>query len=333
MFKFISKKRPSRRNVLLAASAMTLAALAPGVCMAQGDYPDRPITLILAYAPGGGVDLVGRLLARELEEKLGQTVIVENRPGAGSVIGTNAMVRSKPDGYTLMLADPALVINPSLMKQVSYDVDKDVAPISTVTLSPLALAVPATSNIKTVADLVAAGKAKGAGLNFASAGMGSTPHMAGELLKLRSGANLVHVPYKGSGPAMTDLVSGQVDFAFATQPAAAQYIAQGRLRGLATTGAERSALLPELPTMSNSYDGFRVLFWTALVAPAGTPQPILDKLNDAVRASLDTDRMKTGLQKAGENASYMSVADTKKFFGSEKQMWQKVVTDSRLQLD
>src|SRR5690606_19099275 len=197
---------------------------------------------------------------------------------------------------------------------VPYDVKKDLVPISTITLSPLALAVPSTSEIKTVADLVAAGKAKDTGLNFASAGLGTTPHMAGELLKLRSGANLVHVPYKGSGPAMTDLISGQVDFAFATQPAASQYIAQGRLRGLATTGAERSALLPDLPTMANSFDGFRVLFWTALVAPAGTPEPILNKLNEAVHDALSTERMKTGLEKAGENSSYMSLGDTQKFF-------------------
>lgn len=328
-----SKTRPSRRNALIAGSSMMLAALLPAVCMADDAYPNRPVTLILAYSPGGGVDLVGRLLARELEEKLGQTVIVENRPGAGSIIGTNVLVRAAPDGYTLMLADPALVINPSLVKEISYNVEKQIAPISTVTLSPLALAVPATSKIKSVADLVEAGKASDTGLNFASAGIGSTPHMAGEMLKLRSGANLVHVPYKGSGPAMTDLISGQVDFAFATQPATSQYISQGRLRGLATTGAEPSALLPDLPTMASSFDGFNVLFWTALLAPAGTPEPILEKLNRAVQAALETERMKTGLQKAGENASYMSVADTKAFFRSEQEMWQKVVKDGDLQRD
>ncbi|ALM82222.1 tripartite tricarboxylate transporter substrate binding protein [Bordetella sp. N] len=333
MFKALFSKRRLRRDVLLGASAMTLAALAPGVSLAADAYPSHPITLILAYPPGGGVDMVGRLLARELERNLGQNVIVENRPGAGSLIGTSTLIRSKPDGYTIMLADPALVINESLMKHVTYDSQKDLVPISTVTSSPLVLAVPTTSKIKSVADLVEAGKGKGAGLSFASAGLGSTPHMAGELLKLRSQSNFVHVPYKGSGPAMTDLISGQVDFAFATQSASAQYIAGGRLRGLATTGAERSPLLPELPTMADSLPGFRVLFWTALIAPAGTPPDIQKRLNDAVKASLASPTMKSGLEKAGEVSSYMSLADCKAFFTSERDMWSKVVRESKLELE
>lgn len=328
-----AKNNPHVRHLALGASMLIGMSIMQSTALAQSSYPDRPINLILAYPPGGGVDTVGRLLARELEGTLGQTVIVENKPGAGSLIGTNALIRSKPDGYTIMLVDPALVINSSLLKNTPYNVDADITPISTITLSPLALAVPSTSGIKTVADLVTEGKSKATGLNYASAGIGTTPHMAGELLKLQTGANLVHVPYKGSGPAMTDLISGQVDFAFATQPAVAQHIASGKLRGLATTGSEPSRLLSSLPTVSNSFNDFRVLFWTALIAPAGTPEPIVQKLNQAVRNALDSEKMKLGLEKSGETAAYMSVAETKKFFNDEKNMWAKVVKESNLQVE
>jgi tripartite-type tricarboxylate transporter receptor subunit TctC len=332
MFKSVSgSKRQSRRQALLAVSALTLAALMPTATMADDTYPNRVITLIVAYPPGGGVDLVGRLLARELESSLGQTVVVENRPGAGSAIGTSALVRAKPDGYTLMVADPALIINPMLSKQVTYDVKKDLLPISTVTLSPLVLSVAAGSPVKSLSDLVDTAKNSKDGLTFASAGIGTTPHMAGELLKLRSGANFLHVPYKGSGPAMTDLVSGQVDFAFATQPAATQYISQGRLRGLATTDSQKSKRLPDIPTVAEDFPDFRVLFWTSLMAPAGTPPAVVERLNTAVRQALESDAMRTALDSAGEVASYMSQPDTAKFFESETAKWQAVVTDSKLQ--
>ncbi|WP_459615177.1 Bug family tripartite tricarboxylate transporter substrate binding protein [Bordetella sp. 2513F-2] len=334
MFK-ASLTHTRRRRALLSAALASFAIglSAQPAAAAEAAYPDRPITLVLAYPPGGAVDFVGRQLARYLESSLGQPVVVENRPGAGSIIGTNVVTRAKPDGYTLLLADPALVINPSLMKSVPYDVKRDLVAVSTVTLSPLVLAVPQNSPVKTLADLVAAGKQAKTGINFASAGLGTTPHMAGELLKLQSGADFVHIPYKGSGPAMTDLISGQVDFAFATQPAAAQYIAQGRLRGLAISGDQPSKVLPELPTIASSIPGFRVLFWTALFAPAQTPRPVLEKLSHAVEQAMTQSEMPHALEKAGENPAYMSLDQTAGFIDQESAMWTKVVSQSHIKID
>jgi len=316
----------SLTTIALAASA----TIAPVASHAADNYPSRPISIIVSYPPGGGVDLVGRLIARSLEATLGQPVVVENRPGAGSVIGTSAVTRSQPDGYTLLVADPALIINPSFMQSVPYNVKRDLVPISTVTVSPLVLVVPNNSPIRTLSDLTAAGKSSEKGLNFASAGLGTTPHMAGELLKARTSSNLVHIPYKGSGPAMTDLIAGQVDFAFATQPAAAQYIGTNRLHGLATTGLERSKRLPDLPTISETVPDFNVQFWTALFAPAGTPQPILDKLNEGVKRALQDPEALRTLEAAGENPVYMSLQDAAAFVEKEEQMWKKVVTDGNL---
>jgi tripartite-type tricarboxylate transporter receptor subunit TctC len=311
----------------LAAMAIVASVTTTSAFAADAAYPDHPITLILAYPPGGGVDFVGRQLARQLESTLGQPVVVENRPGAGSLIGTNAVTRAKPDGYTLLLADPALVINSKLMASVPYVLDRDLTPVSTVTKSPLALSVPVTSPIKTLQDLIDAGKNTKKSLNFASAGIGSTPHMAGELLKLRTSGDLTHIPYKGSGLAMTDLVSGQVDFAFATLPASAPFLTQGRLRGLAVTSKEPNSFLPDLPTVNATLPGFEVYFWTALFAPANTPPAVVAKLNAAVRDALQSDAMKTGLEKAGETATYMSQEDTAKFIRDESAMWEKVIAD------
>ena len=333
MFKAYSRAA-SRRAFLAAAVSAAVASALPAAALAtDAAYPARPVTLVLAYPPGGGVDFVGRLLARQLEAELGQTVVVENRPGAGSIIGTNAVTRANGDGYTLLLADPALVINPSLMASVPYDVKRDLVPISTVTKSPLVLAVPVTSRLRTLADLIAAGKSGGPSLNFASAGLGTTPHMAGELLKLRAQGNFTHIPYKGSGPAMTDLISGQVDFAFATMPATTQYIRQERLRGLAVTGAARSASLPDVATVAETLPDFEVYFWTALFAPGKTPQPVLEKLNAAVKSALASETMKSGLDRAGETASYMTLGETAAFVNAEAAMWKKVVSDGNIKAD
>ncbi|ARP81809.1 hypothetical protein CAL12_13955 [Bordetella genomosp. 8] len=298
---------------------------------AANDYPNHPITLVLAYPPGGGTDFVARLLARELDKTLGVNVVVENRPGGASVIGTSVVARAPADGYTLLLADPAFATNPSLMRQLPYD-PRSLTPIATVTVSPLVLSVPASSAIKRLDELVATGRQSRDGVTFASAGLGSSPHLAGELLKLRTQANFVHVPYKGSGPAMTDLIGGRIDFAFATLPAASQYILKGQLRGLATTGDARSKLLPDLPTVSESIPGFRVNFWTALVAPRGTPADVLDKLNAAVKTALQSPAMLNGLEQAGENPTYMSQSDTAAFIANENSKWAKVISEGDIHI-
>jgi tripartite-type tricarboxylate transporter receptor subunit TctC len=322
------------RHVLLSFLVAAAVLIQPGVSRAaDASYPNHSITLVLSYPPGGGTDLVARLLARELDRTLGQSVVVENRPGGASVIGTNVVTRSAPDGYTLFLADPAYATTPALMKNVPYDLRKDLVPISTVTLSPLVLAVPEASRFTSVAQLVEAGKLHKADINFASAGLGSSPHLAAELLKLKTGTDFVHVPYKGSGPAMTDLLSGRIDFAFATLPAASQYILQDKLRGLATTGAERSKLLPELPTVAETIPGFQVFFWTALLAPRGTPVEVVEKLNAAVKTALQSPAMLAGLQKAGENPSYMTQEQTAKFILGENSRWAQVIAEGHISVE
>jgi tripartite-type tricarboxylate transporter receptor subunit TctC len=320
---------------LLCAGAALAAVLLQPVQSHAADaaYPTHPITLILSYPPGGGTDLVARLLARELDRTLGQSVVVENHPGGAGIIGTNIVMRANPDGYTLFLADPAYATTPALMKNVPYDLKKDLVPISTVTLSPLVLAVPEGSRFKDLAQLLQAGKLGKADINFASAGLGSSPHLAAELLKLKTGTDFVHVPYKGSGPAMTDLLSGRIDFAFATFPAASQYILQGKLRGLATTGAQPSKLLPNLPTVAATVPGFDVFFWTALLAPRGTPPAVIEKLNAAVKTALQNPAMLEGLQKAGENPSYMAPEQTARFIDGENARWSQVIREGHISVD
>jgi len=296
-------------------------------------YPERPITLVLAYAPGGGVDALGRAIARELEKILQQSVVIVNRPGAGGVIGATAVARAAPDGYTLFVGDVALVTAPSLMKNVSYSLTKDFEAISPLSSAPLVLTVPISSPIKSLAELDAYGKKSAAGMTFSSAGIGSTPHLAGELLKLNSKANYAHVAYKGSGPAMLDLIAGRLDFAFSTIAAARPFVEQGKLRVLATTGTDRSAAYPNIPTVAESMPGFKVIFWTGLLAPAKTPQAILEKLNNAVRQALETNEMQEALKKTGESTNYLPLKQSKDFFLDESNRWGKIISEAKIQIE
>jgi tripartite-type tricarboxylate transporter receptor subunit TctC len=317
----------------MGTAALALAtAPAPAGAAGADSYPDRPITLVLAYPPGGGTDFVARLLARQLDAILHANVVVENRPGGGSVIGTSVVARAAPDGYTLLLADPAYATSFSLMSHVPYTYDS-LVPVATVTVSPLALAVPQSSPVKSLAELIAAGSKAGADLTYASAGLGSSPHLAGELLKLESGGHFTHVPYKGSGPSMQDLIAGRIDFAFATLPAAMQYIRKGQLRGLATTGEARSPLLPDLPAVAEQVPGFSVHFYTLLMAPRGTPAAIVEKLNGAVKTAMQSPAMVDGLRNAGENPSYMPQPQSAAFLKGEYDKWSKVIGEGHIHID
>lgn len=296
-------------------------------------YPERPITLVVAYAPGGGVDSIGRAIARELEKVLQQTVIIANRPGGGGVIGATSVARAAPDGYTLFVGDVALVTAPSLMKNVSYNLSKDFEAISPLTSAPLVLTVPIASPIKSLAELDAYGKKSATGMTFSSAGIGSTPHLAGELLKLNSKANHAHVAYKGSGPAMLDLIAGRLDFAFSSIAAARPFVEQGKLRVLATTGTDRSAAFPDIPTVAEAMPGFKVIFWTGLLAPAKTPNAILERLNVAVRQALETSEMQEALKKNGDSTSYLPLKQSKDFFAEENNRWGKIISEAKIQID
>jgi tripartite-type tricarboxylate transporter receptor subunit TctC len=321
----------TRRFASVAIAASVTFGLPGFNQAAASSYPERPITLLVAYSPGGGVDAVGRLLGRELGRILKQTVIVENRPGAGGTLGASTLIRSAPDGYTLFVGDVALVTAPHLMKKVPYNLSKDFEPISPLTVAPLVLTVPLSSSAKTLAELQGLGKKSPNGLTFSSAGTGSTPHLAGELLKIKTKSEYMHIPYKGSGPAMTDLIAGRLDFAFSTIAAARPFITQGKLRALATTGTERSHEFPDAPTVAETIPGFKVFFWTGLLAPAKTPPEILEKLNDAVRQALATDTIKDALKKTGESTNYLPLNQSKTFFTDESRRWASVISEANIQ--
>ncbi|MDO9279482.1 MAG: tripartite tricarboxylate transporter substrate binding protein [Polaromonas sp.] len=326
-------KSVSRRFVLSALTTSAIFGLLSFNPAYASTYPERPITLVVAYAPGGGVDSISRMLARELERVLKQPVVIVNRPGAGGVIGATSVARAAPDGYTLFVGDVALVTAPHLMKSVTYSLSKDFDPISPLSSAPLVLTVPITSPIKSLVELDAYGKKSATGMTFSSAGIGSTPHLAGELLKLNSKANYAHVPYKGSGPAMLDLIAGRLDFAFSTIAAARPFVAQGKLRVLATTGTERSAAFPDVPTVAEAMPGFKVIFWTGLLAPAKTPAAILEKLNVAVRQALETNEMQEALKKTGESTNYLPLKQSGDFFAEEGRRWGNVISEAKIQVD
>jgi tripartite-type tricarboxylate transporter receptor subunit TctC len=326
-------KSPVRRSSLLALAAVAACGLLGANQAIAAGFPDRPITLVVSYAPGGGVDTVARLLGRELQAILKQPVVIENRPGAGGVIGATYVARARPDGYTLLVGDVAFVTAPHLMKKVSYDLKKDFEAISPLSHAPLVLTVPPNSPIDSLAKLTATAKKSPAGLTFASAGNGSTPHLSGELLKIKSNTNLIHVPYKGSGPAMADLVGGRLDFAFSTIAAARSFISQGKLNVLATTGTERPSEFANVPTVAESMPDFKVIFWTGLLAPAKTPPEVLEKLNGAVRQALASKAVVDGLKMSGESASYMPLKQASEFFAEEHRRWGGIIAKAGIELD
>jgi tripartite-type tricarboxylate transporter receptor subunit TctC len=316
----------------LAAIAMAAAAPAQTPSTSAGQtYPSRPMRLVLPYAPGGVVDFIGRTLGARLSEQLGQSVIADNRPGAGGIIGVEATAKSAPDGYTLVLMDPAIVINPILQDGVPYDVIRDLQTVSIVGSSPLVLASYPSLPVKSVAELVAYARANPGKLNFASAGIGTTPHMAGELLKLRIGAQMTHVPYKGMGPAMADLVSGRVQVSFGSITAALPFLQDGRLRGLATTGAKRSGALPDLPTVVEAgLPGFEVDLWLGLFGPAGLPPQVLARLNAETKKAIGHPEARAAFAKVGVEPRGTSPEEAAAFVRAENEKWTKVVRDAKL---
>ncbi len=323
-------KKLTRWNHTLICLLLTLAA-----SVAHGQsYPTKSVRLIVPYAPGGIVDYIGRLVAQRLSNSLGQNFVVDNRPGAGGIIGIETASKAKGDGYTLLIMDPAIVINPSLLAKVPYDINKDLIPITILSSSPLVLAINAKVPANSVQALVNLAKSQPGTLSFASAGIGTTPHMAGELFKARIQQNIVHVPYKGSGPAMTDLVSGQVQMTFSSITAALPFIKDGRLRGLATTGSQRASALPDLPTIAESgFPGFDVNLWLALFVPSGTPKGIVSKLNAELKKTLQLPDVKNGFEKVGADPIANSPQEAAAYVKSELDKWSRVIKEGNLRAD
>lgn len=312
--------------VLLSLAGVLLNAQ---LVLAQS-YPTKPIKLVVPYAPGGPGDILGRLMAQKLTDALGQPVVVDYRAGAGGTIGTEQVARAPADGYTLVIAaNGALAINVSLMKNLPYDPRKDLTPIIHVATVPLVLTVHPAVNANSTRELIALMKAKPNGFAYASAGNGTPQHLAGELFKSVVGVSMVHVPYKGTAPAVADLVAGQVPVALENITGVLPHVRGGRLRALATAASSRSSLLPEVPTMHESgVTHFEASAWFGVMAPAGTPRPIVDRLNQIMSKSLDTPELKQRLAALGSDPVHGTPDAFGQFIQSEITKWGKVVRDS-----
>ena len=294
-------------------------------------WPGRQIQLVVPYAPGGVVDFIGRTVGQRLSTQVGQPVVIDNRPGAGGIIGVDYAARSAPDGHTIVVMDPAIVINPTMQEKVPYDVKKDLQAVAVIGSSPLVLVVNPSVPATTLSQLIEYARANPGKLNFVSAGIGTTPHMAGELLKLRAGISMTHVPYKGSGPAMADLVGGQVQIGFSSITAALPYIRDNRLRPLATTGSKRSPALSEVPTVIESgYPGFEVDLWLCIFSPASVPAPIVERLNGEIGKALEDQAVRAAFEKVGVEPRITGVEESTRFVRAEFEKWANVVRDANL---
>lgn len=315
----------SRRSfaVLLAS----FAAVSGGAVFAQDNYPDKPVHLVVPYPPGGFTDILGRLLAQKLQAGLGQSVIVDNKGGGGSSIGSAYVAHAPADGYTLLLVAPDLAINESLMPaRLTYDARKDFEPIMQVAWSPMVLVVGPSLQVKSVAELIALGKAKPGTINVASGGNGTGSHLALELFKTRAGINLTHIPYKGNGPATTDLLGGQVGAMFLQYAVAKPYLDSGKLHALATPGDKRIAALPDVPTIAESgLPDFDVQPWFGVVAPTGTPKSVINRLNKEMSTIMKAPWMQARLSELGATATVSTPQAFGRFIDSEITRWAQVV--------
>ena len=312
-----------RQFLQLAAGAAAFPVLSRSA-WAQA-YPHQPVQLLLGYPPGGSADITARLAGQWLSEQLGQAFIVESRPGAGTNLATEAVVRAAPDGYTLLLVPPAAAINATLYEKLNFNFLRDIEPIAGIIRFPNVVVVNPSLPIKTIPELIAYAKANPGKLNMASSGNGSTIHMSGELFKMMTGINMVHVPYRGGAPALTDLISGQVHVMFDNIPTSAQHIKEGRLRGLAVTGPTRSELLPELPTVADFLPGYEASAWYGLGGPKHVPPEVIDKLNKAMNAVLADPKTKERFAELGGSTVPGSPADFGKLLADETEKWGKVV--------
>jgi len=302
----------------VAAPALPLAALAE-------DYPARPVRIVAGFAAGGGVDITARLIGQWLNERLGQSFVVENRTGAGGNIGTEAVVTAAPDGYTLLLATVPNAVNASLYNNLKFNFIRDIAPVAGIIRVPMFVMVHPSLPAKTVPELIAHAKANPGKVNMASAGNGSAPHMAGELFKMMAGVNMVHVPYRGQGPALTDLLGGEVQVLFATAPGTTDYVATGKLRALAVTTATRAQVLPDAPPVGDFVPGYETSQWYGMCAPGKTPTEIIGKLNKEINAAIADVSMKARLAAIGGEPLPGTPAEFGKLIAEETEKWANVV--------
>jgi tripartite-type tricarboxylate transporter receptor subunit TctC len=314
---------------IAALVSLCTALLVPSALVAQ-TYPSKPIRIVLPYVPGGIIDTAGRNLALRLSEGLGQSVVAENRPGAGGMVGADAVARSAPDGYTILLTDPALVSNPTLQADVPYDLFKGLQAVSIVGSSPAVIVASPSLPVTSFAELIAYAKAHPGKLNFASAGIGTAPHLAGEMIKLRTGIDMTHVPYRGIGAAYPDVMSGKVQLAFSSIAGAVPFTSDNRVRPIATTGSARSAVYPDVPTVAESLPGFDVDLWIGIYAPAGLPPAVLAKLNGEINKALQHPELKAAFAKIGITPRGTSPEEGAAFTRSEYEKWKKVIVEGKI---
>ena len=320
------------RTIRLVLAALALATCC-GAVLAQ-TYPARPVKLLVGFTPGGGVDINARLLAARLSEILGQQVVVENRPGAGTNIANEVVAKAAPDGYTLLFSSPAVAINMSLYRNPPFDALRDFTPVSVFSDSTNILVVPASLAANSLRELVELARARPGTLNYSSAGSGTTQHLAGELFKLRTGTKIVHVPYKGSAPSITALVAGDVHLSFVNPIAIGQHVKSGRLRALAVAGAKRSALMPEVPTMKEAgVEGVEVVLWYGLLAPSATPRAIVNTLANGVIAAAGTPAVRQRLIEQGAEPVGSTPEEFGRLFRDDLTRWAEVVAVSGARAD
>jgi tripartite-type tricarboxylate transporter receptor subunit TctC len=314
---------PRRTCLHLAAGACALPAVSR-VVWAQ-TYPTRPVRWIVGFTPAGGNDIVARLMGQWLSERLGQPFGIENRPGAGTNIAAEAVVNAPPDGYTLFLTNISNAINATLYEKLNFNFIRDIAPVAGISRGPLIMVVHPSVPAQTIPEFIAHAKANPGRINMASAGIGSGGHLAGELFKMMAGVNLVHVPYRGNAPALTDLIAGQVQVLFPSSASSIEYVRTGKLRGLAVTGASRLDALPDLPTVADSIPGYEASSLYGIGAPKNTPAEIVDLLNKEVNAALADPKMRARLAAIGNAALSGSPAEFGKLIADETEKWGKVV--------
>src|SRR4051794_441417 len=321
----------SRRGLLQLAGGATLATLSTAA--RAETWPARPVRLIVGYTPGGSADLTARLMGQWLSERLGQAFVVENRPGGGTNIATEAALRSPPDGYTFLVAAPANAVNATLYEKLNFNFLKDAEPVAGIIRFPNVVVVNPALPVKSIPELIAYAKANPGKLNMASSGNGSTIHMSGELFKMLTGINMVHVPYRGGAPALTDLISGQVQVMFDNIPTCAEHVKSGKLRGLAVTSTTRSEVLPDLPTVADFLPGYEASAWYGFVAPKNTPANVIDTLNKATNTALADSVVKTRFTELGAILLPGSPADFGKLLADETEKWGKVVKFAGVKVD
>jgi len=313
-------------------SLLAAMSLAISVQMAHAaEFPTRPITLVVPFAAGGGTDSIAREIGKLMSDRLGQAVIIENRGGAGGAIGADLVAKAKPDGYTLLFATSTFATNAVISAQLPYDPINDFSPVAMIGRGPLLLVSSRQLNTNTVSELIAIGKGRPEGLSYCSAGEGSINHLAGELLRQRTGIPMTHIPFKGSGPATIELLAGRVDIFVATVPTILSHTKDGQISVLAVTGAKRSPLFPNVPTMSQAgIPNFEVNTWWGVMAPAKTPQAIVDQLNKVINEAAASNTIKSRLQNESAEAIRTTPAGFKKELQQEINLWRSIVSSSNL---